>query len=133
LLARGYITFVTFFLIEFNVLHSITHLGLTRNKLQPACASQIGKLKFAKRYGLSNHHAAAVSIARRAAGFSEKLPTRADVPDGKGAHVAFVVPAWNRHRTFWAYLGEVSRKLRTALAEHFRETKCRSIEAKAPT
>jgi IS605 OrfB family transposase len=107
--------------------------GVQIIEVNPAYTSQIGKIKFAKRYGLSNHHAAAVSIARRAAGFSEKLPTRADVPDGKGAHVAFVVPAWNRHRTFWAYLGEVSRKLRTALAEHFRETKCPSIEAKAPT
>jgi len=102
-------------------------------EVNPAYTSQIGKIEFGGRYGLSIHHAAAICIARRAAGFSEKLPNRAKIPDGNGAHVAFIVPVWNRQRTFWAYLGEVSRKLRTALVEHLRETKSRSVEALAPT
>ena len=107
--------------------------GVQVIEVNPAYTSQLGKLKFAARYGLSIHHAAALCIARRAAGYSEKLPTRANVPDGKGAFVAFVVPVRNRQRTFWAYLGTVSRKLRTALVEHLRETKRRSVEALAPT
>ena len=96
-------------------------------EVDPAYTSQIGKIKFAKRYGLSTHHAAALCIARRAAKFSETLPRQTDVYNGKGAYVAFVVPVRNQQRSFYAYLREVVRKFRVVLAEHTRVTKCQSI------
>ena len=101
--------------------------GVQVLEVNPAYTSLIGKLKFAKRYGLSVHHAAAFCIARRVREFSETLPAHADIPDGKGAYVAFVVPVRNQQRSNWAYLGMVLREVRAALAEHFRVTKCQSV------
>lgn len=99
----------------------------------PAYTSQIGKIKFAKKYGLSIHHSAALCIARRVNNFSELLPCNSDIPNGKGAYVAFVVPVRTQQRTFWSYLGVVSRKLKAALAEHMRVTKSQSVGRYAPT
>ena len=107
--------------------------GVEVFEVNPAYTSQIGKIKFAKRYGLSIHHAAALCIARRITGFSELLPRHSEVPDGRGAYVAFAVPVRTQQRSFWSYLGAVARKLRTAHAEHFRVTKCQSVEPLVPT
>ena len=107
--------------------------GVQVFEVNPAYTSQIGKIKFAKRYGLSIHHAAALCIARRILGFSELLPRHSDVPSGRGTYVAFAVPARTQQRYFWSYLGDVARKLQTALAEHFRVTKCQSVGPEAPT
>ena len=106
--------------------------GVQVFEVNPAYTSQIGKIKFAKRYGLSIHHAAAFCIARRVTGFSELLPRHSDVPSGKGTYVAFAVPARIQQRYFWSYLGVVTRKLRMALAEHFRVTKRQSVGPPAP-
>ena len=106
--------------------------GVQVFEVNPAYTSQIGRIKFAKRYGLSIHHAAALCIARRTAGFSELLPRHSDVPSGKGTYVAFAVPVRTQQRSFLSYLGVVTRKLRTALAEHFRVTKCQSVGPPAP-
>jgi len=106
--------------------------GVQIFEVNPAYTSQIGKIKFAKRYGLSIHHAAALCIARRVTGFSELLPRHSGVPSGKGTYVTFAVPERNQQRNNWSYLGVVSRKLRTALAEHFRVTKCQSVGPPAP-
>ena len=43
-------------------------------KVNPAYTSIIGKVKFETRYGISGHQAAALTIARRFLGCSEKLP-----------------------------------------------------------
>jgi len=107
--------------------------GVQVFEVNPAYTSQIGKIKFAKRYGLSIHHAAALCIARRTTGFSELLPRHSDIPNGKGAYVAFAVPARTQQRSFWSYLAVVARELRTALAEHFRVAKCQSVGSSAPT
>lgn len=107
--------------------------GVEVFEVNPAYTSQIGKIKFAKRYGLSIHHAAALCIARRITGFSELLPRHSEVPSGKGTYVAFAVPARTQQRFNWSYLGVVTRKLRTALAEHFRVTKCQSVGPLAST
>lgn len=42
--------------------------------VDPSYTSQIGKLKYAKRLGLSIHHSAAYTIARRGSGYSERVP-----------------------------------------------------------
>lgn len=100
--------------------------GIKVEEVNPAYTSLIGRIKFAKRYGITIHHAAALTIARRAQGYSEYLPSHADVPDGKGGHMAFVLPEWNGQRSHWSYLGRVQRALRAASAKHFRMAKRQS-------
>jgi hypothetical protein len=48
--------------------------GVFHLRVNPAFTSLIGRVKFARRYGLSVHRAAALAIARRAMQLSEKLP-----------------------------------------------------------
>ena len=55
--------------------------------------SVIGRVKFMERYGLSVHQAAALVLARRLLGCSERIPRRRVCPVGNGVHVAFSVPA----------------------------------------
>jgi IS605 OrfB family transposase len=104
-----------------------------RNRIEyfsvdPAFTSLIGRIKYAKRYGLTIHEAAALCIGRRFQGFSERLPSRTSVPDGKGSHIVFSVPVRNQKKTKWHYLKEVAKKLQTALAEHFRVTRSQSTD-----
>ena len=49
-------------------------MGLAVFEVNPAYTSQIGKIKYMKRFGISIHQAASYVIARRAMGFKEKLP-----------------------------------------------------------
>ncbi|MGE7183846.1 IS200/IS605 family accessory protein TnpB-related protein [Peribacillus sp. NPDC006672] len=49
-------------------------MGVTVFDVNPAFTSQIGKIKYMKRLGISIHQAASFVIARRAMGFKEKLP-----------------------------------------------------------
>jgi len=49
-------------------------MGVAVFEVNPAYTSQIGKMKYMKRLGLSIHQAAAYVIARRSQGFKEKLP-----------------------------------------------------------
>ena len=95
--------------------------GVKVEEVNPAFTSVIGKVKFAKRYGLSIHEAAALCIARRGLGVSERLPRHeAQVPDGKGDHVAFSLPVRNRDKHVWSSWRIVQRKYPVVLAAHFR-------------
>jgi IS605 OrfB family transposase len=113
----------------------LTHLKSRAQKqridikeVNPAYTSIIGRVKFSKRYGLTIHQAAALVIARRFFRFSEKPPSRLkDIPDGKGGHVAFPLPARNRGKHVWSFWRTLSRKLSVALAAHFRAIKNRSM------
>lgn len=49
-------------------------MGVAVFEINPAYTSQIGKMKYMKRFGISIHQAASYVIARRAMGFKEKLP-----------------------------------------------------------
>jgi IS605 OrfB family transposase len=49
-------------------------MGVAIFEVNPAYTSQIGKMKYMKRFGISIHEAASFVIARRAMGFKEKLP-----------------------------------------------------------
>ena len=51
--------------------------GIELVEVNPAYTSIIGKNKFAERYGLSTHAAAAMAIARRGLNFGEALRTKA--------------------------------------------------------
>jgi IS605 OrfB family transposase len=95
--------------------------GVEVKEVNPAFTSLIGRVKFAKRYGLSIHQAAALSIGRRFLGASERIPRHLDqIPDGKGGYVALSVPVRKRGEHVWSIWGKLYRKLQTVLAAHFR-------------
>ena len=90
--------------------------GVEVHQVNPAYSSVIGQVKFMERYGLSVHQAAALVLARRLLGCSERIPRLRVAPVGSGVHVAFTVPARKRVKHVWTYWGAISRQLRPALA-----------------
>ena len=94
--------------------------GVEVNQVNQAYSSVIGRVKFMERYGLSVHQAAALVLARRLLGCSERIPRRRVCPAGNGVHVAFTVPARKRVKHVWTYWGAVSGQLRPALAAQHR-------------
>ena len=102
--------------------------GVQIHQVNPAFTSIMGRIKYAKRYGYTIHQAAAICIGRRFLGFSEKAPDQAVVPDGKGGHVAFLVPVRKRGMNEWSHWGVINRKFRVVLAAHFRAARSRSAD-----
>ena len=101
--------------------------GIAVHQVNPAYTSVIGHINYTKRYGLSLHLAAALCIARRYQKLSESPNlSEGEIPDGKGGHVAFVLPARNRTEHVWRFWGQVKKKLKTVLAAHRRAVKYRS-------
>ena len=94
--------------------------GVEVHQVNPAFSSVIGRVKFMERYGLSVHQAAALVLARRLLGCSERIPRLRVAPVGNGVHVAFRVPARKRVKHVWTYWGAISRQLRPALAAQYR-------------
>ena len=114
--------------------------GVEVVEVNPAFSSVIGRVKFMERYGLSVHQAAALVLARRLLGCSERIPRLRVAPVGNGAHVAFTVPAFTvpaftvpaftvpaftvparkRVKHVWTYWGAISRQLTPALAAQYR-------------
>ena len=88
--------------------------------VNPAFSSIIGRVTFMERYGLSVHQAAALVLARRLLGCSERIPRRRVCPVGNGVHVTFFVPARKRLKHVWTLWGAVSAQLRPALAAQHR-------------
>jgi IS605 OrfB family transposase len=108
--------------------------GITIHQVNPAFTSIIGRVNYAKRYGLSIHLAAALCIARRYQKFSEApCSPEGIIPDGKGGHVAFVLPVRNRMKHVWHFWGQVNKKLTTVLAAHFQAIRNRSLSPPSPT
>ena len=58
-----------------------------------------------ERYGLTVHQAAALVLARRLLGCSERIPRRWVCPVGNGVQVAFTVPVRKRVKHVWTYWG----------------------------
>ena len=58
--------------------------GVEVNQVNPAYSSVIGRVKFMERYGLSVHQAAALVLARRLLGCSERIPRRRVCTAGNG-------------------------------------------------
>ena len=118
----------------------ITHLksrglkkGVLVEQVNPAFTSLIGRIKFALRYGLTIHQAAALTIGRRFLEFSEEVPSSlGKIPDGKDGHVTLSLPVRNRDKHVWSIWSYLSKKLRTALAAHFRTAKSRSKSSSKP-
>ena len=94
--------------------------GVEVHQVNPAYSSVIGRVKFMERYGLSVHQAAALVLARRLLGCSERIPRRRECPVGNGVHVAFTVPARKRVKHVWTYWGAILGQLRPALAAQHR-------------
>ena len=94
--------------------------GVEVHQVNPAFSSVIGRVKFMERYGLSVHQAAALVLARRLLGCSERIPRQRACPVGNGVHVAFTVPARKRVKHVWTYWGAISGQLRPALAAQHR-------------
>jgi IS605 OrfB family transposase len=102
--------------------------GVIIHQVNPAFTSIIGRVNYAKRYGLTTHLAAALCIARRQQKFSEApCSSKGVISDGKGSHVAFVLPARNRTKHVWVLWGQVKKKIKTVLAAHFRAIHHRSL------
>ena len=66
--------------------------GVEIIEVNPAYSSVVGRVKFMERYGLTVHQAAALVLARRLLGCSERIPSRWVCPVGNGVHIAFTVP-----------------------------------------
>ena len=94
--------------------------GVEIIEVNPTYSSVIGRVKFMERYGLTVHQAAAMVLARRLLGCSERIPRRWVCPVGNGVQVAFTVPVRKRVKHVWTYWGAVSGQLRPALAAQHR-------------
>jgi len=94
--------------------------GVEVHQVNPAFSSVIGRVKFMERYGLNVHQAAALVLARRLLGCSERIPRRWVAPVGNGVQVAFTLPVRKRVKHVWTYWGAVAGQLRPALAAQHR-------------
>jgi IS605 OrfB family transposase len=107
--------------------------GVEVIEVNPAFTSVIGRIKFSKRYGLSIHQAAALTIGRRSLKVSERLPRHPEeIPDGKGGHVALSLPVRNRNKHVWTSWRILNQELKTVLAAHFRARNRSSSSKPAP-
>jgi len=103
--------------------------GVEVGEVNPAYTSFIGLVKFAQRYGLSTHHAAALCIARRFLGFSEQPPRPLEyVYDGKKEYIALSLPVRNRGQSLWSFWSRLRKKYLAAHAAHFRAINNRSSD-----
>ena len=98
--------------------------GIEVKEVNPAYTSVIGQYKFADRYGMSAHTAAALAIGRRSLGVSETLPGQ--------LHGTLPLPVRNRGRHVWSKWAVVSRKAPAALAAHRRSGTSRSLPSPIP-
>ena len=107
--------------------------GVEIHQVNPAYSSVIGRVKFMERYGLSTHQAAALVLARRLLGCSERIPRQGAYPIGNGAHLAFTAPVRKRVKHVWTLWNAVSKQLRPALAAQHRlaRQRCRPNPARA--
>ena len=94
--------------------------GVEIIEVNPAYSSVVGRVKFMERYGLTVHQAAALVLARRYLGCSERIPRRWVAPIGNGVQVAFTVPVRKRVKHVWTYWGAIAGQLRPALAAQHR-------------
>ena len=94
--------------------------GVEIIEVNPAYSSVVGRVKFMERYGLTVHQAAALVLARRYLGCSERIPRRWVCPIGNGVQVAFTVPVRRRVKHVWTYWGAIAGQLRLALAAQHR-------------
>ena len=103
--------------------------GVEIIEVNPAYSSVVGRVKFMERYGLTVHQAAALVLARRYLGCSERIPRRWVCPIGNGVQVAFTVPVRRRVKHVWTYWGAIAGQLRLALAAQHRRERSHPVRA----
>ncbi len=127
---------------------ALVRAGVRHVRVNPAYTSLIGRVKFARLYGLSAHAAAALSIGRRAMGHSERPPgtVHADqegaaaavlsVPLDGGGHVTLPAAVRMRkgprgaRRHVWSTWGRIAKDWKAAHEAHARSSrKARSAAA----
>ena len=91
-------------------------------QVDPAYTSMIGEIKFAKRYGLSKHFAAALVIGRRSYCFSEQLFAKASLLS-RYQFFEWKVPVRNPSTRRGLYLKQVYQKYKMAHVEQARAEK----------
>jgi IS605 OrfB family transposase len=95
--------------------------GVEVIEVNPAYTSVIGAVNHAQVKGISVHMGAALAIARRGLGLSEKPPKReAIVPARNGGHVTFCAPARMRTKHVWSHWGKIRTVLKAAHVAHGR-------------
>ena len=93
--------------------------GVAVIEVNPAYTSTIGAVNYAARYGISIHQGAAIALARRGLGLSERPARRvAQLPTADGDHVTLHLPVRNRCQHVWSLWSAVSRQIRAALRAH---------------
>ena len=94
--------------------------GVALRRVNPAHTSTIGRIAFARRLGLSVHHAAALVIARRAMRHAEGVPETLELAFEDGDRVALPRPDGIGRRHVWSSWSRVHRSVKAALAAHAR-------------
>ena len=95
--------------------------GVEVIEVNPAFTSTIGAVDHAHRLGITVHQGAALVIARRGLGLSERPTVRGiTVPTRNGDHVTFADPVRNRAKHVWAYWSVVRKRLIAAHEAHAR-------------
>lgn len=91
--------------------------GVDVYEVNPAYSSVIGRVKFASRYPISVHQAAALTIARRLYDFSERLPRSLDnIPNHQGHRVTLPALAKMPGKHIWCSWAKVMKELKVVLA-----------------
>ena len=95
--------------------------GVEVIEVNPAYTSVIGAVNHAQRNGISVHMGAALAIARRGLGLSEKPPKReVTAPARNGGHVTFCAPARMRTKHVWSAWAKIRTTLKAAHVAHGR-------------
>ncbi len=95
--------------------------GVEVIEVNPAYTSVIGSVNHAQVRGISVHMGAALAIARRGLGGSEKPIKRSlVVPARNGGHVTFVLPVRNRAKHVWSQWSAIRTQLKAAHVAHVR-------------
>jgi len=100
--------------------------GIALRRVNPAYTSVIGAYKFAERYGLSRHHAAACSVGRRGMELAERPNRR------MGDHVTFPLPVRNRGKHVWSFWRKVAQREAALRARGRPGPRARSSPAARP-
>lgn len=90
--------------------------GVSTVEVNPAYTSVMGRVKYAKRLGITIHQAAALVIARRGMRYGEVAPARSEIPDGKSDHFVMQLPVRNRGVHEWSHWAKIRSQLLETLA-----------------
>jgi IS605 OrfB family transposase len=104
-----------------NIKAAAFRCGVEVMEVNPAYTSVIGAVNHAQVKGISVHMGAALAIARRGLGLSEKPPKReVTAPARSGGHVTFCAPARMRQKHVWSHWGKIRTALKAAHVAHGR-------------